>query len=595
MATMTAAARPTAIRWIILALTVVVAVLLYLDRYCLGFVLPFVRENYRLTDSESSFLVGAFFYTYAFGQIAGGYLSDRFGPRLMLSLFLLTWSILTGVTGLATGFFVLVMLRFGCGLFEAGAYPACAGMIRRWFPYERRGLASGIVSIGGRIGGTVAPLMTGYLMVVFMPVSHPSQFTDHDLLNPRKLARDALLLADTNKKLSPVVLHVGPHLQSKLSAAMRSAFKQVAALPAGAEATPEQRAQLAAALNEWLKQPDLMASLDLTPIHSELTEKIMAWFEPKDANRSADQVARDNRLLLEFLFSGSLRQIHGDAWQPVLMIYGGAGVLMAFVFFSFYRDSPRQHFLSNEAEADLVEAHEKSGIEGAPVTGKALWGGILTSVGMWASSLVQFGTNFGWIFLGSMMPTYLQRVHRQVSLVERGWMGMLPFLAAVPVMIIGGWWTDQMAKRFGGYWGRCFPIASTRFVAAAAFVACCFLDSPWAITLVLCAFSVANDLGIPSIWAYNLDVGKRNVGLILGWGNMWGNLGAAVAPQILGDVVLRRFVDFDGSFTLDEARAGYNAVFLTCAAVFVFIGFVSFFIDATKPIGVSYSQDGVRA
>ena len=96
------------------------------------------------SDSETSFLIGAFFYTYAVGQIAGGYLSDRYGTRLMLSLYLLIWSILTGVTGLATGFFVLVMLRFGCGLFEAGAYPACAGLIRRWFPYERRGLASGL-------------------------------------------------------------------------------------------------------------------------------------------------------------------------------------------------------------------------------------------------------------------------------------------------------------------------------------------------------------------------------------------------------------------------------------------------------------------
>lgn len=578
--------RPTSIRWIILALTVVVAVFLYLDRYCLGFVLPFVRENYRLSDSQSSFLVGAFFYTYAFGQIAGGYLSDRFGTRVTLSLYFLIWSILTGVTGLATGFVVLVMLRFGCGLFEAGAYPACAGMIRRWFPYERRGLASGIVSIGGRIGGTIAPLMTGYLMVVFMPVAHPSQITDHDLLKPRKLARDALLLTENNKKLPEIVTVVAPHLQRKLPEPMRNVFQQVADLPTGSTATPAQRSQLAEALNEWLKQPDLLAGLDLTPIRGDLTQKMLAWFEPQKT-RSADQVARDHRMLLEFLFSGSVRQIHGDAWQPVLMIYGAAGVVMAFVFFAFYRDSPRMHFLCNQAEADRADAHEAAGGDGAPVSGRALWSGMVSSVGLWASAVVQFGTNFGWIFLGSMMPTYLQRVYPQVSLIERGWMAMLPFLVAVPMMIFGGWWTDWMAKRYGSYWGRCFPIASTRFLAAAAFLACCFLDSPWAITLVLCAFSIASDSGIPAIWAYNLDVGKRNVGLVLGWGNMWGNLGAAVAPSILGDYVLTRFVNFDGSFTIEEARAGYNAVFVTCAAVFVVIGLVAFFIDASRPIGAS--------
>jgi len=36
----------------------------------------------------------------------------------------------------------------------------------------------------------------------------------------------------------------------------------------------------------------------------------------------------------------------------------------------------------------------------------------------------------------------------------------------------------------------------------------------------------------------------------------------------------------------ETKKAGYDALFLCCAAVFVFIGFVSLFIDATKQIGV---------
>jgi hypothetical protein len=37
-------------------------------------------------------------------------------------------------------------------------------------------------------------------------------------------------------------------------------------------------------------------------------------------------------------------------------------------------------------------------------------------------------------------------------------------------------------------------------------------------------------------------------------------------------------------------KAGYDALFLTCAAVFASIGVVSLFIDATKPIGVPAQQ-----
>jgi MFS family permease len=186
-----------------------------------------------------------------------------------------------------------------------------------------------------------------------------------------------------------------------------------------------------------------------------------------------------------------------------------------------------------------------------------------------------------------MMPLYLARLYSDVPLVERGLMSSVVFAASLGFMPVGGWWTDWMTKKYGTYLGRCFPVASTRFVAAGAFVACCFLDNAWAITIALCVFSIVSDMGLPALWAYNLDVGRRNVGLVLGWGNMWGNLGAAVAPTILGDYVLKRFVDFDGNYTLDEAKAGYNAVFLTCAAVFVFIGIVSFLIDATKPVGAS--------
>ena len=54
--------------------------------------------------------------------------------------------------GLARGFLDLYLCRLACGLFESGAYPACAGMIRRWIPAEKRGMASGIVSLGGPAG-----------------------------------------------------------------------------------------------------------------------------------------------------------------------------------------------------------------------------------------------------------------------------------------------------------------------------------------------------------------------------------------------------------------------------------------------------------
>jgi MFS family permease len=207
---------------------------------------------------------------------------------------------------------------------------------------------------------------------------------------------------------------------------------------------------------------------------------------------------------------------------------------------------------------------------------------MLASPALWASAIVQFGTNFVWIFLGNELPTYLERVH-QVPIETRGWMSFWPLFVSIPMLLVGGWWTDRLTRRHGPRFGRCFPLASTRFIGAAAILTCYFLDSPWPIVIALCVFAMASDAGLPAVWAYNLDVGGRNVGLILGWGNMIGNLGAAVSAFALG-YILKQYVDFDASPSIEQMKAGYSAVFLACAAVFALIGLVSLFVDATKKI-----------
>ncbi len=579
---MSTSERPTKVRYIILALTVCVAVLLYLDRYCLGFVLPYIRDNYRLSEDDAQFLVSAFFYTYAFGQIPCGWLSDRFGTRLMLALYLAIWSTLTGLMGFAQGFVTLVLFRFGCGLFEAGAYPACAGLIRRWIPYQQRGFASGVVSIGGRLGGTIAPLATAYLMVLFMPISTPSLLEERDLLNPGKLAHD--LLSENDEKLPESVQQALPHLQKKMSPQTRQVLDDFRAAPQMTSPT-----MLTDAVNDWLKRADLADGIDLAPFKPKLNKQAAALFASSETPRSQEEITRRNRCLLEVLFPDCIRKLEGDSWQPVLLIYGTIGVLLAAFFWGFYRDTPRQHFLTNEAEAKLVEAYEKSAQAPPTPPFRAVALGMLTSPGLWASGIVQFGTNFVWIFLGNQLPMYLQRVH-QVPIELRGWMTFWPFCVSLPMLLVGGWWTDWMTKKYGKRIGRCFPLVSTRFMAAGAMLACYFLDAPWPITIALCVFAMVNDAGLAAIWAYNLDVGGRNVGLILGWGNMIGNLGAAVSAFLLG-FVLKRYVDFDGAWTIDEAKEGYGAVFLTCAGVCVFIGIVSLFVDATKPIGQERAEN----
>ncbi len=117
--------RPTRIRYVVLALTTMVAVLLYVDRICLSFLARYVQEDLSISQTEMGFVLSSFFITYALGQLPAGWFSDRFGARLMLGLYLAVWSLFTGLLGLAHSMLILVALR------SVAAYSKPAAIRRR--------------------------------------------------------------------------------------------------------------------------------------------------------------------------------------------------------------------------------------------------------------------------------------------------------------------------------------------------------------------------------------------------------------------------------------------------------------------------------
>lgn len=161
-----AADRPTAVRYWIVALAATNALLLYLDRMCMGAVVQsasFHREL-GLTKEATGTVLSCFFIAYAVGQLPAGWLADRFGARRMLGCYVLLWSIFTASTGFAHGLYMLVAARVGTGLAEAGAYPASGRMMRNWFPLTQRARANSVIAFGGRFGGAAAFYLTALLI-----------------------------------------------------------------------------------------------------------------------------------------------------------------------------------------------------------------------------------------------------------------------------------------------------------------------------------------------------------------------------------------------------------------------------------------------
>ena len=92
-------------------------------------------------------------------------------------------------------------------------------------------------------------------------------------------------------------------------------------------------------------------------------------------------------------------------------------------------------------------------------------------------------------------------------------------------------------------------------------------------TVCFCVVSFSIDFGNPANWAFKQDVGGRHVGSVLGWGNMWGNIGAACSPLIY-NAVLGEHPDL----------GDWNNMMLVCLFAFVLSGIFALGIDASKPI-----------
>ncbi|MBT5927731.1 MAG: MFS transporter [Verrucomicrobia bacterium] len=145
--------------------TFLLSVLLYVDRACIATAKDSITSDLNLSDTQWGWVMSAFALGYAFFQTPTGAIADRFGPRILLSSVVVLWSIFTGLTGMARGFFSLFAVRFLFGAGEAGAFPGMARAVFSWIPMSERGLAQSINFSGSRLGAAFAMPLVTWLLV----------------------------------------------------------------------------------------------------------------------------------------------------------------------------------------------------------------------------------------------------------------------------------------------------------------------------------------------------------------------------------------------------------------------------------------------
>jgi ACS family D-galactonate transporter-like MFS transporter len=129
----------------------------YVDRVNISVASPLLRKEMGLSPTEMGLIFSAFAYSYAAMQIFGGWLSDRFGARIVLAGLSLLWAVATMLTGMSWSVTSLVAFRVLVGIGEGGAFPAATRAFTFWLPARERGFAQGITHSCARLGGAVTP------------------------------------------------------------------------------------------------------------------------------------------------------------------------------------------------------------------------------------------------------------------------------------------------------------------------------------------------------------------------------------------------------------------------------------------------------
>ena len=156
------------IRVTALALLFLVSFFNYMDRYMLAVLLPAIKADLQLSDTQIGFITGlAFTLFYVTMGIPIARLADRYNRKNIIAIALSFWSAMTALCGVAQNFAQLAVARVLVGVGEAGASPPSHSLIADLFPVEKRARALSVYSLGAPVGILVGFMLGGWITQLY--------------------------------------------------------------------------------------------------------------------------------------------------------------------------------------------------------------------------------------------------------------------------------------------------------------------------------------------------------------------------------------------------------------------------------------------
>ncbi|GGJ98339.1 MFS transporter [Lentibacillus kapialis] len=155
------------VRWLMVSLLFFGAIVNYLDRSTMSVANTVIADQFDIGPAGMGLLLSAFLWPYALGSLPAGWIIDKVGPKKTLGWSIFLWSSVTVVSGFATGFLFLFIMRVLLGITESPYFASGVKVTNRWFPKEKRAFPTSVFNMGPTVAKALSlPLLSAIMLAI---------------------------------------------------------------------------------------------------------------------------------------------------------------------------------------------------------------------------------------------------------------------------------------------------------------------------------------------------------------------------------------------------------------------------------------------
>lgn len=188
----------------------------FVGRQIMAVMIEPIKAEFGASDAQMGLLTGlAFAIVFALTGLSAGRLADKVNRTKLLAASALCWCIFTAVSGFATGFIMLLIMRMLIAVAESPVTSASLSLLADSYPLKHRSFAISCFTSGATISAIIALTIGAHwveqygwrqtLFIISMPAVFISFLFFFVMRDPRKIVgSEANIEAETQRQLNPL-------------------------------------------------------------------------------------------------------------------------------------------------------------------------------------------------------------------------------------------------------------------------------------------------------------------------------------------------------------------------------------------------------